>query len=125
MCSRTRSAITCRTCSASCRTCISGSRRLGEAEANALSVKTELQADCFAGIWANHTEQKGLLEAGDIDEALTAAAAVGDDTLQEQGQGYVVPDSFTHGTSEQRATWFRRGFEKGDINSCDTFSGDI
>ena len=92
-------------------------RRLGEAEANALSVKTELQADCFAGVWANHTQQKGLLEAGDVEEAMNAAAAVGDDTLQEQGQGYVVPDSFTHGTSEQRATWFRRGFEKGDINS--------
>lgn len=98
---------------------------LGEAEANALSVKTELQADCFAGVWANHTQQEGLLEAGDIDEALTAAAAVGDDKLQQEGQGYVVPDSFTHGTSEQRATWFRRGFDKGDINGCDTFGGDV
>ena len=77
---------------------------LGEAEANALSVRTELQADCFAGIWANRTEKTGMLEAGDIDEALTAATAIGDDTLQRQGQGYVVPDSFTHGTSEQRAT---------------------
>ena len=100
-------------------------RQLGEAEANALSVKTELQADCFAGVWANHTQQQGLLEAGDVEEALTAAAAVGDDTLQREGQGYVVPDSFTHGTSEQRATWFRRGFDEGDIKRCDTFSGDV
>jgi predicted metalloprotease len=99
--------------------------QLDEGGANALSVRTELQADCFAGVWANHTQQEGLLEAGDIDEALTAAAAVGDDKLQREGQGYVVPDSFTHGTSEQRATWFRRGFDKGDIKACDTFSGDV
>jgi predicted metalloprotease len=98
---------------------------LDEAGANALSVKTELQADCFAGVWANHTQQEGLLEEGDIGEALNAAAAVGDDKLQKQGQGYVVPDSFTHGTSQQRASWFRRGFDKGDINGCDTFSGDV
>jgi predicted metalloprotease len=96
--------------------------RLGEAEANALSVRTELQADCFAGIWANHTAQRGLLEEGDIDEALTAAAAVGDDRLQQQGQGYVVPDSFTHGTSEQRAEWFKRGYEQGTVGACDTFN---
>ena len=95
---------------------------LGEAEANALPVKTELQADCFAGVWANHTQQKGLLEAGDVEEAMTAASAVGDDKLQQQGQGYVVPDSFTHGTSEQRATWFRRGLESGKVDSCDTFN---
>ncbi len=99
--------------------------RLSEADANALSVRTELQADCFAGIWANHTSGEGILEPGDIDEALTAAAAVGDDTLQQQAQGYVVPDSFTHGTSEQRASWFRRGYEKGKIDACDTFSGNI
>jgi len=99
--------------------------RLDEAAANALSVRTELQADCFAGIWANHTEKEGILEAGDIDEALTAAAAVGDDALQRQAQGYVVPDSFTHGTSEQRAEWFRRGYEAGRLDACDTFSGDI
>ncbi len=99
--------------------------QLGESAANALSVRTELQADCFAGIWANRTEQEGILEPGDIDEALTAAAAVGDDALQKQAQGYVVPDSFTHGTSEQRAKWFRRGYEKGTIAACDTFSGDI
>jgi len=92
---------------------------------NQASVRTELQADCFAGVWANHTQREGILEEGDIDEALNAAAAVGDDTLQKRSQGYAVPDSFTHGTSEQRATWFRRGFDKGDINACDTFSGSI
>jgi predicted metalloprotease len=98
---------------------------LGEAEGNAISVRTELQADCFAGIWANHTNQKGILDAGDIDEALTAATAIGDDTLQKQGQGYVVPDSFTHGTSEQRARWFKRGYEQGKVEACDTFQGDV
>jgi predicted metalloprotease len=98
---------------------------LGEAEANALSVRTELQADCFAGVWANHTEREGILDPGDIEEALTAATAVGDDTLQRKAQGYVVPDSFTHGTSEQRADWFRRGYKGGTVDSCDTFSGDI
>jgi predicted metalloprotease len=98
---------------------------LGESESNALSVRIELQADCFAGIWAHHTERQGILDPGDIDEALTAAAAVGDDTLQEAGQGYVVPDTFTHGTSEQRGEWFRRGYESGSFDSCDTFSGDI
>jgi uncharacterized protein len=96
-----------------------------EAEGNAISVRTELQADCFAGIWANHTERKGILEAGDIDEALTAAAAVGDDTLQKRGQGHVVPDSFTHGSAEQRATWFKRGYEQGTVAACDTFQGDV
>jgi predicted metalloprotease len=94
---------------------------LGKTEANALSVLTELQADCFAGIWAKYTQGEGILDAGDIDEALTAAAAVGDDTLQKQTQGYVVPDSFTHGTSEERAKWFRRGYESGQIDACDTF----
>jgi predicted metalloprotease len=98
---------------------------MSQTEGNALSVRTELQADCFAGIWANKTERQGYLEAGDIDEALTAAAAVGDDTLQKAGQGYVVPDSFTHGSAEQRAEWFRRGYEKGSMDSCDTFSGEI
>jgi predicted metalloprotease len=96
-----------------------------QAGAGGLSVRTELQADCFAGIWANHTKREGILEPGDIEEAMTAAAAVGDDNLQRQGQGYVVPDSFTHGTSEQRATWFRRGFDSGNVDSCDTFSADI
>jgi predicted metalloprotease len=98
---------------------------MSKTEGNALSVRTELQADCFAGIWANRTERQGYLEAGDIDEALTAAAAVGDDTLQKAGQGHVVPDSFTHGSAEQRAEWFRRGYEKGSMDACDTFSGDV
>lgn len=101
-------------------------RSAGEQKgAGGLSVRTELQADCFAGIWAKHTQQEGILEEGDIGEAMSAAAAVGDDKLQKQGQGYVVPDSFTHGTSEQRQTWFRRGFDGGDIKRCDTFSGDV
>jgi predicted metalloprotease len=100
-------------------------RQLGEVEANALSVRAELQADCFAGIWAHHTERRGLLEEGDIEEALNAAEAVGDDALQRQAQGYVVPDSFTHGTSEQRAAWFRRGLESGAVVSCDTFEGAV
>jgi predicted metalloprotease len=96
--------------------------RLDEAEANALSVRVELQADCYAGVWAKRgAADTGVLEAGDTEEALGAAAAVGDDTLQSRSQGYVVPDSFTHGTSEQRASWFRRGFDSGDPNSCDTF----
>ena len=97
-------------------------QRLGESQSNALQVRTELQADCFAGVWANHTQRQGLLEEGDIDEAINAAAAVGDDALQQQSQGYVVPDSFTHGSSEQRAEWFRRGLEGGDVSNCDTFS---
>jgi hypothetical protein len=100
-------------------------RTLGDAEANALSVRSELQADCLAGVWARHTERKGILDPGDIEEALTAAAAVGDDTLQKRGQGYVVPDSFTHGTSAQRAEWFRKGYDGGAIDSCDTFGEDI
>ena len=99
--------------------------RLSESQANALSVRTELQADCFAGIWANHTEREGILDDGDIDEALTAAAAVGDDAIQQRTQGYVVPESFNHGTSEQRKSWFMRGYQSGDIESCDTFSGSI
>lgn len=98
---------------------------MSETEGNALSVRTELQADCFAGIWANRTERQGYLEAGDIDEALTAAAAVGDDTLQKAGQGHVVPDSFTHGSAEQRADWFRRGYQAGKIDACDTFASEI
>ncbi len=99
--------------------------RMSKADANALSVRTELQADCFAGIWANRTQKKGLLEEGDVEEALTAAAAVGDDALQKQAQGYVVPDSFTHGTSKQRADWFGRGFAAGKLDACDTFSADM
>lgn len=96
-----------------------------QGQGNEASIRTELQADCFAGIWANHTKQKGLLEEGDIDEAINAAQAVGDDTIQQRTQGYVVPESFNHGTAEQRAEWFRRGLEGGTIDSCDTFSGEI
>jgi predicted metalloprotease len=96
--------------------------RLSEAEANQLSVRLELQADFLAGVWAHYAEKKGLLEAGDIEEALGAASAVGDDRLQREGQGYVVPDSFTHGSSEQRIRWFRKGFETGDMRQGDTFS---
>jgi len=93
----------------------------GEGETG-VSVRTELQADCFAGVWAKNTEtQKQILEAGDIDEALNAAAAVGDDRLQQRGHGYVVPESFTHGSSAQRSRWFRKGFDSGDLNQCDTF----
>lgn len=96
--------------------------RLSEAEANQLSVRLELQADFLAGVWAHYAQQKGLLEQGDVEEALNAASAVGDDRLQREGQGYVVPDSFTHGTSEQRIRWFRKGLETGDIRQGDTFS---
>jgi uncharacterized protein len=100
-------------------------QQVSETEANDLSVRTELQADCLAGVWANHTQQRGLLEEGDVEEAITAAEAVGDDNLQRQSQGYVVPDSFTHGSSEQRAQWFRRGLERGSVDDCDTFTTDI
>jgi predicted metalloprotease len=91
--------------------------------ANQLSVALELQADCFAGVWGNSTSQRKLLEQGDIEEGLGAASAVGDDRLQAQGTGTIRPDTFTHGTSAQRAQWFRRGLESGDPNSCDTFGG--
>lgn len=90
-------------------------------QANQLSVRMELQADCFAGVWGRDMEKQGLLEMGDLQEALNAAQAIGDDRLQQQSQGRVVPDSFTHGTSEQRYTWFKRGFDSGDPNQCDTF----
>lgn len=98
---------------------------MSESEANAMSVRVELQADCYAGIWGKYTDQKGILEKGDLEEALNAAQQIGDDALQKQSQGYVVPDSFTHGTSAQRAKWFRRGFESGKVGACDTFSGSI
>jgi uncharacterized protein len=97
-------------------------RRMSKEEANQLSVRLELQADFLAGVWARYAQQKGLLETGDLEEALQAASAVGDDRLQRESQGYIVPDSFTHGTSEQRARWFRRGLETGDIRQGDTFS---
>jgi predicted metalloprotease len=95
---------------------------LSESQANALSVRVELQADCFAGVWAYHAKERNIVESGDIEEALNAAAAVGDDRLQRQSQGYVVPDSFTHGSSAQRVRWFKAGFAKGEIGDCDTFS---
>ncbi|WP_296041596.1 neutral zinc metallopeptidase [uncultured Agrobacterium sp.] len=98
---------------------------MSESQANALSVKVELQADCYAGIWGKSTQQKGILEAGDLEEALNAAHQIGDDTLQKKTQGYVVPDSFNHGTSAQRVEWFRRGFDSGRVEDCDTFSADI
>lgn len=97
----------------------------GEAEANALSVRQELQADCFAGIWAHNADRsRQLLEQGDIEEGLNAAAAIGDDRLQKQTRGYVAPDSFTHGSSEQRVRWFERGFESGSVQACDTFAAN-
>jgi predicted metalloprotease len=96
---------------------------VSQADTNALSVRIELQADCFAGVWAKNADRtRHILETGDIDEGLAAAAAVGDDRLQRQAQGYVVPDSFTHGSSEQRVRWFKRGLESGQIDSCDTFN---
>ena len=94
-----------------------------EAQANALSVRQELQADCFAGVWGHvANSQRQLLDPGDLEEALQAATAIGDDRLQREAGGQVVPDSFTHGTSAQRVQWFRAGFESGDINACDTFA---
>jgi predicted metalloprotease len=97
--------------------------RVSQAEYNHLSVRLELQADFFAGVWAHHTQRmKGVLEKGDLEEALNAATAIGDDRLQRQGQGYVVPDSFTHGTSKQRASWFLKGYKTGDVRQGDTFN---
>jgi predicted metalloprotease len=101
-------------------------RSSDRARANALSVRMELQADCFAGIWANQANRtRQILEQGDLESALNAAAAIGDDRLQKQSQGYVVPESFTHGSSEQRIRWFRRGFQSGDLRQCDTFAGAV
>ncbi len=96
---------------------------MSKAQANQLSVKLELQADCYAGLWAHHTEKaKHILEQGDIDEALNAASAIGDDRLQKQARGYATPESFTHGTSQQRVYWFKKGFTDGTIRGCNTFS---
>jgi len=97
--------------------------RMGEAEFNRMSVRTELQADCFAGVWAHRAQrERGLLEPGDLEEGLGAAAAIGDDRLQRQSRGTVVPESFTHGTSGQRVKWFRAGFDSGRLKACDTFA---
>jgi uncharacterized protein len=98
-------------------------QQASDVEANALSVRLELQADCYAGIWAHRADRtRQILETGDVDEALTAASAIGDDRLQQQSRGYVTPDSFTHGSAEQRARWFRRGLDAGDLGACDTFA---
>jgi predicted metalloprotease len=94
-------------------------------DANELSVRLELQADCLAGVWARSTYDRGILESGDLQEGLTAAAAVGDDRIQQQAQGRIDPESFTHGTSEQRAHWLQTGFDSGRLEACDTFSGEI
>jgi predicted metalloprotease len=100
-------------------------QRISQSQANALQVRMELQADCFAGIWANQAQEtKNIIEPGDIDDALGAASAIGDDRIQKQTQGYVVPDSFTHGSSAQRVRWFRRGYESGKLEACDTFNAD-
>ena len=98
-------------------------QRMGEEERNQLQVRVELQADCYAGIWAHHADKsRGILEPGDIEEGLKAASAVGDDTIQRRMQGHVVPESFTHGSAEQRMDWFTRGYKGGELASCDTFS---
>jgi predicted metalloprotease len=105
---------------------VQAARERGDkAEANALSVRLELQADCFAGLWAYHANRsRQILESGDVEEALRAASAIGDDRLQKQSRGYVTPDSFTHGSSAQRTRWFRRGLESGKFSSCDTFNAE-
>jgi predicted metalloprotease len=100
-------------------------RQASEREGNALSVRMELQADCFAGVWGHHAKrERNLIEPGDFEEGLKAAAAIGDDRLQKIGQGYVQPESWTHGSSEQRMTWLRRGLETGDPKACDTFASN-
>jgi len=98
-------------------------RRMSETQYNALSVRLELQADCLAGVWAHHAQNRKLLEAGDVEEAMRAASAIGDDTIQRRTQGRIVPDSFTHGTSEQRMRWFMTGMKSGQISACNTFEG--
>lgn len=102
------------------------SQKVGKAEANRLSVMQELQADCFAGVWAHHAHQaRQILERGDIEEGLNAASSIGDDRMQMRSRGYVVPDAFTHGSSTQRVRWFRQGIETGDPNQCNTFEAGI
>jgi hypothetical protein len=101
----------------------SAQQRASESDRNALQVKMELQADCYAGVWAKNADStRHILEQGDVEEALQAASAVGDDTIQKRTQGYIVPDSFTHGSSAQRVSWFKKGLESGSIQACDTFS---
>ena len=122
--SRTKSAITCSTSPAS-RT---RSRRLQQQnpdDANELSIRLELQADCLAGVWGYTTAERGILEDGDIEEGLAAAASVGDDRIQQAGTGRVNQETWTHGSSEQRVAWFRRGFDRGDASQCNTFEGDV
>ena len=97
-------------------------QRMGKVEANQMSIKVELQADCFAGVWGYYVQREGWLDKGDLEEALVAANQIGDDTIQRRTQGYVVPESFNHGTSEQRKKWFKRGFDTGRMESCDTFN---
>ncbi|HEX2466036.1 MAG TPA: neutral zinc metallopeptidase, partial [Thermoanaerobaculia bacterium] len=92
-----------------------------QSEVNAWSVRLELQADCFAGVWGHNAARDGLLEPGDLEEGMRAAAAIGDDRLQEQARGRIVPESFTHGSSEQRVSWFARGADAGDLDACSTF----
>jgi predicted metalloprotease len=100
-------------------------QRVSERQGNAIQVRVELQADCFAGVWANKAQEaKNIFEPGDIESALNAASAIGDDRIQRQTQGYVVPDSFTHGSSAQRVHWFKRGYQTGDLRQCDTFNAD-
>ncbi|WP_422371131.1 neutral zinc metallopeptidase [Hoeflea sp.] len=98
---------------------------MSQSEQNQMSIRVELQADCFAGIWGHYTAQRGLLERGDLEEALNAAQQIGDDTIQRRTQGYVVPESFNHGTSAQRKEWFARGFESGRLEACDTFNNPV
>ena len=100
-------------------------QQMSEADANRMSMRVELQADCFAGVWGHFTAQKGILEQGDLEEALNAAQQIGDDTLQKKMQGYVVPESFNHGTSAQRQKWFATGFRSGKLSDCDTFNNPI
>ena len=99
-------------------------KRVTKKEANALQVKMELQADCFAGVWGHFMEKRGILEAGDLEGALKTATAIGDDRLQKEATGRVVPDSFTHGTSLQRLNWFKKGFKSGNPNVCNTWQAD-
>ena len=97
-------------------------QRMSERDANQMSVRQELQADCYAGVWGHYAARRGLLEPGDAEEGLRAAAAIGDDRIQRQTQGTVVPESWTHGSSEQRMTWLRRGLDSGRVEACDTFT---